>query len=269
MAAKDVDHQYFSLIEQPIIEGDNFTEADIKDDNLVMVINDVLAKQIAVNGSAIGVTFKNGVRVIGVVKSINRPGRKLVEPRFYYPSRLTRNMLLIKAKTGQTFSKEEMLLTLKTVDKKLNLFSFYQIEELKNQYLFASKTTAITTVILTLLTLFLSGLGLYGILNYSSQMRRFEIGTRMAIGAKGKDIVRMIFRDNAGALLIGIMISILVLLGLYLGFSESLTSFISLELLPLLIITLALISLLCFLACYLPLRQYINKPTIHSLRGVE
>jgi hypothetical protein len=30
-----------------------------------------------------------------------------------------------------------------------------------------------------------------------------------------------------------------------------------------------LILIVSFLACYLPLRQYINKPVIHALKGSE
>ena len=112
-------------------------------------------------------------------------------------------------------------------------------------------------------------IGLFGILNYSSQMRRFEIGTRMAIGAKSKDIIAMVLKDNAAALLAGVAVSLLLLLGLYVGFSDKLTHYISVALIPIFIATLGLISLISFLACYLPLRQYIKKPAIQSLRGSD
>jgi predicted permease len=267
--AKDVDDQYFTMLKQEIIEGENFTAADIKDDRSVMIVNDVFANKLAPNGSAIGFKFKNGVEIIGVVNSISLPGSQRIESRFYYPASLARNMLLIEQHQGQVFSRDEMIAALKKVDKKLSLFSFTSLTEYKNLRLFSSQTTAVTTLVLAILTLFLSGLGLYGILNYSSQMRRFEIGTRMAIGAKGKDIVGLVFKDNAGALVIGLAVSFVVLVILYFGFSDSLQGYISLELLPLFILTLGSISLLSSLACYIPLRQYIKKPVIHSLQGYE
>ncbi|MDG1750569.1 MAG: ABC transporter permease, partial [Thalassotalea sp.] len=269
IAGKDVDEQYFSLINQEIIEGDNFTTAQIKDRELVTIINDVFAKKLAPNGSALGTKFTNGASVIGVVKSINVPGRKSISPRFYYPASLSRNMLLIKVKNGQTLSREELITTLKTVDNNLSLFSFSSLTAYKNDRLFSATTTAFTTIILTVITFLLSGIGLYGILKYSSQMRRFEIGTHMAIGAKGKNIIAMVIKDNGRALLMGIVFSMLMLLGLYIGFSDNLTRYISLDLVPVFVGTLGLISLISFLACYLPLRQYINKPAIHSLKGSD
>jgi len=266
---KDVDDQYFSMLKQEIIEGENFSAVDVQDDRSVMIVNDVFAKKLVPNGSAIGFKFKNGVEIIGVVNSINIPGRQRIESRFYYPASLARNMLLIEQHQGQIFNREEMITALKNVDQKMSLFSFTSLNEYKNLRLFSSQTTAVTTLVLAILTLFLSGLGLYGILNYSSQMRRSEIGTRMAIGAKGKDIVGLVFKDNAGALGLGLAISFVVLLVVYLGFSDSLKTYISLELLPLFILTLGAISMLSSVACYVPLRQFINKPVIHSLKGSE
>ncbi len=266
---KDVDNQYFNMLGQDVVKGENFSAADIKDDRAVMIVNEVFANKLAPNGNAIGFKFKNGVEVIGVVRSINVPGRERIESRFYYPASLSRNMLLIEQHQGQVFNRDEMITALKNVDKKLSLFSFTTLNEYKNRRLFSSQTTAVTTLVLALLTLFLSGLGLYGILNYSSQMRRSEIGTRMAIGAKGKDIVGLVLKDNAGALGLGLAISAVVLLVLYFGFSDTLNTYISLELLPIFILTLGSISLLSSVACYVPLRQFINKPVIHALKGSE
>jgi len=269
IAGKDVDDQYFSLIDQEIIEGDNFTSAQIKDRELGIIINDVFAKKLSPNGSAIGIKFTNGASVIGVVKSINVPGKTSISPRFYVPASLSRNMLLIKVKDGQILPREELISNLKAIDKSLSLFSFSTLTAYKNDRLFSATTTAFTTIVLTVITFLLSGIGLYGILKYSSQMRRFEIGTHMAIGAKGKNIVAMVIKDNASALLMGIVLSMLILLGIYVSFSDNLTRYISIDLVPLFISTLALISFISFLACYLPLRQYIKNPAVHSLRGSD
>ena len=93
---KDVDDQYFGMLEQVISEGENFSEADIKDNKNVMIVNEVFAKKLVPDGSALGFKFKNGAEIIGVVKSINVPGRQRIESRFYYPASLARNMLLIE-----------------------------------------------------------------------------------------------------------------------------------------------------------------------------
>jgi ABC-type antimicrobial peptide transport system permease subunit len=122
---------------------------------------------------------------------------------------------------------------------------------------------------LTFITLFLAGIGLYGILSYSTQMRRFEIGTRLAIGAKRKDVVKLIVKDNASMILLGMLTSVVVLLGLYLGFNENLNVYLSGNLAIAFVLTVAPITLLSLFACYWPLRKYINQPVVHSLRGSD
>lgn len=100
-------------------------------------------------------------------------------------------------------------------------------------------------------------------------MRRFEIGTRLAIGAKRKDLIVLIIKDNTSAIIIGLTISLIMLLALYLGFDDFINNYLGLQLMPIFLATLALISVISFTACYLPLRQYINQPTIFSLKGKD
>ena len=143
------------------------------------------------------------------------------------------------------------------------------VAEIHKKLLFSQRATAITTGTLALLTIFLAALGLYGILSYSTQIRRFEIGTRLALGAKRGDIIKLIVFDNALAVTLGIVISTFVLFALWLGFNEQLPNMINVTLLPLFLLTLLLIIVIAFNACYLPLRKYINKPAQYSLRGSE
>lgn len=100
-------------------------------------------------------------------------------------------------------------------------------------------------------------------------MRRFELGTRMAIGAKAKDLVLLVVKDNSVVILIGIAVSLVVLIGLYIAFYTSIAQYLSMTLVGVYILTLITITLLCLFACYWPLRQYIKQPAIYSLRGSD
>jgi predicted permease len=269
MRAKDVDHAYFELIKQPLLAGDYFSEADIKDENNVMIINDVFAKQLAPDGNALGLKFDNGATVVGVVKGILIPGQSTIEPRFYFPASPARNMFLVKTKVGQVITREQVVNVLLQVSSEIKLFSLSTLESRRVERLFAQYTTAVTSGTLAVITFLLAGIGLYGILSYSTQMRRFEIGTRLAIGAKRRDVVLLIVKDNASMILLGMLTSVLVLLMLYLGFSDSLFTYLSGNLVIAMVLTIAPITLLSLFACYWPLRKYINQPVVHSLRGSD
>ncbi|WDE14467.1 ABC transporter permease [Thalassomonas haliotis] len=264
--AKDIDHKYFSLINQPLIEGSYFSAADIKDGNDVMIVNDVFARQLAPHSSSLGLTL-NGSAIVGVVKGIKLPGENEIPPRFYFPTSPARNMMLIKHLPGQELTREQIVAVLSQVSGQFKLFSLSTLNERRQSRLFSQYTTAVTSGGLSLLTLLLAAIGLYGIISVGTQMRRLEIGTRLAVGAKRKDIILLIFKDNAFSVLLGIVTGLISLLLMVLTFNEFLAPYISWQLLPVLFVTLALICVISWCACYLPLRRYLNQAVALSLKA--
>ena len=267
--AKDVDHRYFQLIQQPLLQGTYFSAADIKDDNNVMIVNDVFAKQLAPQGSALGLKFNQGISIVGVVKGIKVPGETDIPPRFYHPASSSRNMFLVKTLPSQTLTRENIVDVLQQVSSGFKLFSLSTLNERRNTQLFSQFTTVLTSGVLGVITFLLAAIGLYGILSYGTQMRQFEIGTRLAIGAKRGSVVKLIVKDNASIILLGMLTSVLVLLGLFLGFNDSVNAYLNGNMALAFVLTVLSVGLLSLFACYWPLRKYINQPVIHSLRGSD
>jgi len=187
----------------------------------------------------------------------------------YRPQSLANNNVIIELVPGQTLTRKQAVSVLKEVTNLYTVFDLISLNERKAQMLFTQYTTAITSAVLTMITILLSAIGLYGILSYSTQMRGFEIGTRLAIGAKGKDLIKLIVGENSTAIIVGIFVSICILLGLFIGFNTDLTDYATFQLLPIFIATVAVICIISLFACYWPLRRFINRPAIHSLRGSE
>lgn len=65
-----------------------------------------------------------------------------------------------------------------------------------------------------LIAVLLAGVGIYGVASYWMRQRTHEIGIRMALGARGHQIVGLVVRQNVGWLLIGIAVGIASALGL-------------------------------------------------------
>jgi len=272
--SKRIDQNYFQMIGQNLIEGDLFTVADIKDENRVAIVNEAFAKRVSPSESAIGKQINFGgdehTTIIGIVKPIHIPGdtdESIL--RTYVPTSLAENAMIMQLKPESIVSREQVVSVLTSVTSQYNIFEMELLDTQKSQLLFTQYTTAITSAVLAVITFFLAAIGLYGILSYSTQMRRFEIGTRLAIGAKRFDLIGLIIKDNLSSVILGMILSILILIALYLGFSEALADYINLSLLVLFVITVALISLISLFACYWPLRPFINRPAIHSLRGSD
>jgi len=273
-------HNAIQLLEQPLLAGDWFSEDDVQNGHKVFVVNDVFAKQLAADGNAVGMKIamegeidreNNAVvrTIVGVVAGANLPNKSVEPMQVYWPIWKGSGNFLIKVKPQQNLSREQVVNTVKAVTNKFTLSNLERLSDVQTNMLFTQYTTAITSGVLAIFTFLLAAIGLYGILSYSIQIRRFEIATHMAIGAKKNDIVKLIFFDNIKPLVVGILVSGLLLLALYANFSDLLLSYLTIVSIPLLMLTLALISLTSFFACYFPLRQYIHKPVIHSLKCTE
>jgi predicted permease len=267
-------HNYFTMFGQELLEGDYFSEVDIKDRNRVMIVNEVFAKRLNPTGSALGFQLSSGAdgdpfTIVGVVKGVKMPAQLDVPMRVYTPAGLSTTQMTLKLRDGQSVSREQVVTVINEVSSLYALFSLDTLASERKRRLFTQYTTATTTSALAIITLFLASVGLYGILSYGTQMRRFELGTRMAIGAKRKDLVSLIVKDNIWVIVLGVASSIAVMLGVYIGYKETLSVYMSVDLLPIFMSTILSIALLSLFACYWPLRRYINHPAIHSLRGSD
>ncbi len=270
---KSVSDGYFQMLGQPLLEGDFFSESDIKDNNDVMIVNEVFAERLAPDGNVLGMQISPGndrkLTIIGVVKGIKIPGSSEIPMRVYVPNTLATNSMIIKLKNNQSLNREQFARIVSEVDKNISVYGFEFLTAQRNQLLFSQITTAITTVTLAVLSFFLAGIGLYGVLSYGTQMRRFEIGTRLAIGAKRKNVIAMVIKDNSRPIILGVGTSIIMLVVLYAFFSQELSTYIKPQLISMFAVSLLLIGSISFAACYLPLLKYINRPAIHSLRGSD
>ncbi|MBA6399941.1 FtsX-like permease family protein, partial [Colwellia sp. BRX10-4] len=216
-----IDENYFSIYQQQLLAGDFFSNADIKDENKVLIINETFAHKIAPNGSAIGLIIDfNGestYTVKGVVKSFKVPGEIENDNLLYFPGIKPDSFLVIQLKKHTSLSREAFVPFLKTVTSKYRVQAFESDIASQKKMLFIHFMILTATGSLALLTFFLAAIGLYGVLSYSTQLRQFEIGTRMAIGAKRSDLIKLIIKDNASAILLGVLLSVGVLSLLTIG----------------------------------------------------
>jgi ABC-type antimicrobial peptide transport system permease subunit len=74
-------------------------------------------------------------------------------------------------------------------------------------------------MIFGLIALFLASVGLYAVMSFAVSRRVREVGIRMALGAQGRDVVRMIFGQGAWQLGVGLVLG----LGLAAGVAQLMT----------------------------------------------
>jgi predicted permease len=278
---KDIDHRYFNMFEQQLVQGDNFSQVDYRDGNNVMIVNQAFAKELKVDGDALGLKISTEglgtFKIIGIVKGINLRDQyslggdikgKAV-PRVYVPRGLGGQIFMLKFKPGQSVSRQQLGKLLAEVDSRYSVYSFKTLSDTITQNLHSEITIAVTTTVLASFIFLLAAIGLYGILSYGTQLRHFELGARMAIGATRKHLVFMIITDNTKPVLAGFIGSIVLFSLAYISLNDYIHQFLYWQVLPILLATLILIILVTLFSCYWPLRQYINRRPIFSLRGSD
>lgn len=286
----EIDSEYFDLVEQSILFGRNLNQADIDDWNAfnfsdaedmpgVIVVDESFAKKIT-NGNvseALGksVLYSEGwvkgvnFTVVGIVKDIKHRAANEERPTIYLPRFSAQTRSIIKYKPGQSLSREKIVNLITDIDKRYVVSLFDESNNLYYRLLFTQITTAVVTSILTALVFFLATIGLYGVLSYGTHLRRIELGTRMAIGAKRKDLISLIIMDNMKTFLIGLLAGCLLFAFAYIGFNKYIGFNIDMSLLPAIVLAFCLILFIVLFGCYWPLKLFIAKPINNSLRMVE
>ena len=114
------------------------------------------------------------------------------------------------------------------------------------------------------LALVLSAVGIYGVMSHAVSQRTSEIGIRLALGAAGKDILKLIVSDGARLAAIGLGIGILLAVGL----SRTLTSllFQTMPTDPLTyVLVITVLGLVALLASYVPARRAAAVDPVETL----
>ena len=115
------------------------------------------------------------------------------------------------------------------------------------------------------LALVLSAVGIYGVISCLTGQRTHEIGVRIALGASGTDVLRLVLGQGMKITLIGVAIGIAAALGLTrlinkLIYGVGATDPVTFLGVAILLVTVAL------LACYVPARRAMRVDPIIALR---
>jgi putative ABC transport system permease protein len=200
---------YFSTLGIPLIAGREFTRGDAAASQKVAIVNESLASHFfgsARNalGHYLGRHSKPDIAIIGVVKdSRHNSPRDPAIRTMYIPA------LQIASGAGapsgftfyvRTLQPPEATISLlrralHDVDSKLVVDSLRTMNSQVDETLTTERVIAMLASSFGIVAMFLTAIGLYGVLAYVTAQRTREIGIRMAVGAKPMTVARLILRE--------------------------------------------------------------------------
>ena len=116
------------------------------------------------------------------------------------------------------------------------------------------------------LALFLSAIGMFGVIAYEVQQRRREFGIRVAIGAGRSTVLSMVLRQGVWKTIIGLGLGLLASVYFTRFLESSLFDLSALDL-STYVITSLLVFLVALIAIYVPARRAIRVDPMESLES--
>jgi predicted permease len=201
-----VDGGYFEAMRIPLRRGRTFDGLAADEARRSIVLSDSLARALFGNDDPVGREVDPGgrnrpLRVIGVVGDV-RSGRLAVDPRpaFYWSfHRFTYGpmRLVVKSRLPTEQIVAAVRREVRAVDPGAPIFQVWTLDEVRAESLSQERLLLAMLWAFAGVALLLAGLGTYGVVAFAVQQRTREFGIRLAIGAEGKDVWRLVVAQAA------------------------------------------------------------------------
>jgi predicted permease len=263
---------YFRLMRTALVKGRELTEEDREDTTPVAVVNETMAARYWPGRDAVGGRFRLGGRWISVVGvARNTSYRDLGEkpaPWFFLPlfQGYRPDMTLLVRTDGEAEALTRPVMDLvRRLDPGIAPFGVTTLSAFIGAADFRQRVGGQLLGLFGALGLILACVGLYGVLSFSVARRTREIGIRMALGGARRDIFRLVLKQGAGLVALGLVLGLAAA-----GAVSRLLRSLLLDLSPwdplAFVGVTALLLASAFLACAVPARRATRVDPLTALR---
>jgi predicted permease len=271
--------EFFSTLQIPVRKGRKFTRADGPQSQRVVMVNEAFVRRFFPGEDPLGrrVTFGDPSQpgtpwqtIVGVVADTKRGGFER-EPwaETYFPMSQAPNpqaIVLLRTHGDPVTLIKAAQAAVWSIERNQAIASIRTVPELLAQRELNRRFTTLLLGVFASVALVLAIVGTYGVIAHATAQRTQEIGIRMALGADGRTILRMVLagglRIAAAGLALGVVGALAlthVLSGLLFGVGarDPLTF----------VVVPATLLVVALAACVIPARRAMQVEPVVALRG--
>jgi len=270
-------NRFFETLGTRVVDGRLLDDRDGETAPLVMVVNETMARTFWPGQSALGHRLRIGPSnapwhtIVGVVADVKNAGTdQPTGTEFFVPWRQAQAIrtiqVAIRTAGPPMAAAGTARAAIAAMDASLPIAAVRTMEEVVAQSQSRPRFLSILLTFFTVVAVTLAAIGVYGVISYAVARRSTEIGIRMAIGADGASILRMVLKQGLALGAAGVVVGVGAALWLT-RFLKTLIFGIEPLDAPTFAVTVALLFALTLLATWRPARRASRVDPAVALRN--